>query len=519
MIIRSPWIETAPAPERAPLSGDLEVDVCVVGAGVAGLTTALLLAERGASVAVAEMDRVGSGTTGYTTAKVTVLHGTIYSRLVSAYGAEEARQYAAAQQAGLDLLAGWVRDRGIECDMREAAAYTYAPDQDGLQTVLEEVRAAREAGVEAESVAESDLPFPIAGAVRVPAQYEFHPRRYCLALADAIEAAGGKLLERTRALDVEEGETLRVLTDRGTITAKDVVVASHYPFLDRGLYFPRLSAERSYALGVRIRGALPRGMYLSTESPAHSVRSFAAGGEELLLVGGESHKTGQGGPTGERYVRLEAWARDHWDVDEVVYRWAAQDTMPIDHIPFVGRLKPGSPNVWVATGFQKWGFTNGSAAGLAIADAIDGRTSTWAQFLEPKRLTLRQGARKLVKENVNVGAHFVGDRFRPRPALDELAPGEGGIVTVDGRRVAAFRHEDGRVDAVDPACTHLGCQVSFNDAERTWDCPCHGSRFRTTGEVVEGPAVRDLEPVDVPQQAGAAPVTSSQPAAEGRRAK
>jgi Rieske Fe-S protein len=294
---------------------------------------------------------------------------------------------------------------------------------------------------------------------------------------------------------VHDGQECRIETDTGAeVTAGAVVIATHYPTLDRGLFFARLAAERSYAIGIRARGRTPQGIFLSTESPSHSVRATPYDGGELLIVGGESHKTGTSDPV-ERYAALEAWARERFDVASVEYRWSAQDAMPADGIPYVGKLSPVARRVWTASGFKKWGITNGAAAAIMLSDAILGRDNPWAATFDANRFTPLASAPALLKEQISVGAHFFGDRLAPPDvrSLEQLAPGEGGIVKVDGDRVAAFRDDDGVVHAVSSICTHLYCQVAFNAAERSWDCPCHGSRFATDGTVIQGPAVNPLE--------------------------
>jgi glycine/D-amino acid oxidase-like deaminating enzyme/nitrite reductase/ring-hydroxylating ferredoxin subunit len=488
-------MDTAPHTTYAPLGASLAVDVCVVGGGVLGLLTADLLTRAGRTVAVLEADRIATGVTGYTTAKVTVLHGLIYDEVRSRFGEESARHYAEANDAGLALIADRVAEDGIECDFRRRAAFTYAEDPGELESLGKEVDAARAAGLEAELVTDVDLPWDVAGAVRLRDQAEFHPRRFLLAVADSLSSGGSHVFERTRATAVDDGHPCRVRTDGGAeVTAGAVVIATHYPTLDRGLFFARLSAERSYALGVRARGRTPQGMFLSTESPSHSVRATPYDGGELLIVGGESHKTGTSDPV-ERYAALEAWVRERFDVAAVEYRWSAQDAMPADGIPYVGRLSPIARRVWTASGFKKWGFTNAAAAAIMLSDAILELENPWAGTFDANRFKPVAAAQKLLKENISVGAHFFGDRLAPPDArsLDELAPGEGGIVKVDGDKVAAFRDDDGVVHAVSPTCTHLYCQVAFNAAERSWDCPCHGSRFATDGTVIQGPAVSPLE--------------------------
>jgi Rieske Fe-S protein len=270
-----------------------------------------------------------------------------------------------------------------------------------------------------------------------------------------------------------------------------VVVATHFPFLDRGLFFARMHPERSYVVAARVAGALPQGMYLSSDRPSHSLRAHPDGDAELLLVGGESHKTGKGHAS-ERYSALEDWARERFAVESVEYRWATQDNMPADGMPFVGRLTPRSKRVLVATGFRKWGLANGTAAARMIADSILGRRNAWAHAFDPQRANVAAAAPSLLKENADVAFHFFADRLAKRSAADGLAPGEGRVTGAGLGQRALYKDEDGRVHSLSARCTHLGCIVSWNDAERTWDCPCHGSRFAADGAVIQGPAVHPL---------------------------
>jgi Rieske Fe-S protein len=269
------------------------------------------------------------------------------------------------------------------------------------------------------------------------------------------------------------------------VTADHVVVATHLPFLDRGLYFARCHPERSYVVAGRTSDP-PAGMYLSTEQPAHSIRAHG----DWLLVGGESHKTGQA-DAAERYERLEAWARERFAIEPEL-RWATQDQMPVDGVPYVGRHDPLSSGSWVATGFRKWGLAMGTAAAELLAARIAGRDHPWTELFDPQRVRPRASATSFVKENANVALRFVGDRVAKRGDVDDIGPGEGRIVGAGLGQRAVHRDDDGTLHELSARCTHLGCIVNWNTAERTWDCPCHGSRFAASGEVIEGPAVRPL---------------------------
>ena len=489
------WVATAPLPARDPLRGDLTVPVLVVGAGISGLSAALALQRAGAEVAVVDQSAVGTGATGYTTAKLSALHGPIYRDLRRAFGAERAELYARANREGLERIDSWTRELGIECDLRRRDAYTYAANEKDVRMLQAELEAASEAGLPAEWVDEVPLPYETRGAIRLAGQAEFHPRRFLGGLADAFTATGGTIYERTRATGLSEGSPNRVHTEHGTITAEHVILASGFPFPDRSLLFARMHGERSYAVAMEIDGEPPPGMFISASSPTRSVRSHPVDGRELLLVGGEGHKVGQGHPTGPRYETLCEFAREHWRSASVRYRWSTQDNLPVDGLPYVGRLTPRSRTAYMATGYRKWGLAMGVTAGTMLADAVLGRQSPYGAAFDPNRLPPRAALTELAAETANVGFHFLADRLRRRaPASAALAPGEGRVVTRHGKQIAVSRDRDGVLRSVSARCTHLGCILAFNDAEQSWDCPCHASRFALDGTVLQGPAVHPLSP-------------------------
>jgi glycine/D-amino acid oxidase-like deaminating enzyme/nitrite reductase/ring-hydroxylating ferredoxin subunit len=493
----SVWIDTGPAqPELPSLDGSARADVVVIGGGIVGLTTALLLQEAGRKVVLIEAGRLARGVSGYTTAKVSSQHGLIYAKLTSKHGPDAARTYGHSNEAALEWIAQRVERDGIDCDFRRQPSYAYVSSDSQRQQVEDEARAAIAAGLPASLTESTPLPYPVAAAVRFDDQAEFHPRKYLLALADRLVAAGAEIYERSHAVEVDaDSDNVTVKTPGGSVTAGYAVVATHYPFLDRSLSFARVHPQRSYAIACRIAGAPPPGMHISGDSPTRSVRAIPLGDEELLLVGGEGHKTGTGGDTEQRYRALEQFAREYWDVESVAYRWSTQDNSTLDSLPYVGRLTPRSGRVLMATGFAKWGMTGGTAAAHVLADLLADRESAAAELFDPWRKTARQSVVKLLEENAQVGARFFGDRLT-KPGgreIDSLRPGEGDIVRRDGEKVAAYRDDEGALVAVSARCTHLGCQVNWNSAERSWDCPCHGSRFAPDGRVLQGPAVHALE--------------------------
>jgi glycine/D-amino acid oxidase-like deaminating enzyme/nitrite reductase/ring-hydroxylating ferredoxin subunit len=509
---RSVWVATTPQTSYPPLADPVTVDVAVVGGGICGLTTALLLRQAGATVAVIEAGCIASGTTGYTTAKITALHGLAYAQLISEHGAEKARLYAEANQAAIEQVEALVGRLGVDCQFERQAAYTYTETDERQGDIAAEVEAAASVGLPVTYVEQTTLPFPIRAAVRLDNQAQIHPRRYCLALAEAIAGDGGQVFERTRALDVEEdADRVTVHTDRGDVVADQVVVATLLPFGMIGGFFAKAQPSRSYAIAVRLHGEAPMGMYLRAESPTRSIRPLPLDGEVGLVLGGASHKSGQETHTEAYYDELEQWAVNAFAVRSIDYRWSAQDYTTVDSLPYVGR-SPGRQRTFVATGFKKWGMSNGTAAAMLLSDLIQGRDNPWTAVYDATRIGDIGTKAKLVKENVGVAKRFVQDRITRRRApslqdlgVGDLGVGQGRVVDLEGDKVGVYRDRDGAVHAVSVTCTHMGCALNWNNAETTWDCPCHGSRFNYKGRVINGPAVEDLTQVtvDALEQAGA----------------
>jgi glycine/D-amino acid oxidase-like deaminating enzyme/nitrite reductase/ring-hydroxylating ferredoxin subunit len=488
---QSLWLDGLPATPRAAPAPDDTVDVAVIGGGIAGITTALLLKQGGARVAVIEAATVASGVTGATTAKVTALQSTVLSAIRSRHGDDATSVYAEASAAAVERVAALAEELGIECDLARRPAYTYAAEDSDVTAVRDEHQAARTAGLPTELVEDAGLPYPVAGAVRLADQLELHPVRYVRGLAEAVHGDGSVVLEGVRARSVEDGSPCLVRTDGPTIAAHHVVVATHYPLLDRGLFFARLEPQRSYCIAARVKSPPPHVMAISAGSPTRSVRSH----RDLVIVGGEGHTTGAAEATPERFEALETFAREHWDVTEVTHRWSAQDPVAYDSLPVVGPYVPGSSRLFVASGFMKWGLTGGTFAAMILQQQIGGGGEhPWAATFAPNRVSLRSTP-KLASMNARVGADFVGDRLKsPEAAREEDVPrGEARVVRDGLGRKGVYRDEAGEVHAVSMRCTHLGCLVRFNAAETSWDCPCHGSRFDVDGRVLEGPAVDPLE--------------------------
>ena len=491
------WVATAAdsAPDHPPLAGDLEGDVAIVGGGIVGLTAALLLQRAGRRVVVLEALKVGRQVTGRSTAKVTSQHGLIYQRLAKSFGEQSARAYGAANQAGLEQIAALVRELRIACDFERRPACVYSRSEEHLAEIEQEVEVARGLGLPAAFVRETSLPFPVAGAIRFDRQAQFHPCRYTAGLARSVAAGGGRIFESTRALSVEHGEPCRVTTERGTVAARDVIEATHLPLGMQGMFFAKAYPYAHAMVAARIDpGKAPDGMFISAGTPTHSVRTARRGDDVFLVAVGGSYKPGHTDAEMTAFDDLTGFVKGEFGLGSIDYCWTNEDYESMDGMPFVGRARSGADHLYVATGFNAWGITNGTAAAMMLSDLILERANPWAEVFDATRIKAAAGGANFVGENLSTGAHLVEGYVRGRPrSIDDLAPGEGAVLKLDGERVAAFRDEQGRVHAVSAVCTHLRCILGWNPVDRTWDCPCHGSRFALDGAVIHGPATAPLE--------------------------
>jgi glycine/D-amino acid oxidase-like deaminating enzyme/nitrite reductase/ring-hydroxylating ferredoxin subunit len=489
------WLRTAPGAPRPSLVDDLSTDVTVVGGGIAGLSTAWEVARTGRAVVVLEAGRVAAGVTGHTTAKLTAAHGALYHKLPP----QHARLYALSQMDAVDYVRSMAQLLDVDCEYEERDAYTCTEDPGRVEELRVEARAASQAGLDASY--ETDPPLGFAGAVRITGQAQFHPRKYLLALADAITEAGGKIFEQTRVVSLHEGNPHRVRAEQGaTVQSGHVVVATHFPVFDRAVLFPRLIPRREFVLGFEIDADEdPMGMYLTIEDDTRSVRTAPLpDGKRLLIITGAPFTPGAG-RVADRVGALRDWARERFGVKESTHLWAAQDNRSTDLVPFVGPLHVGAHGLWVATGFGGWGMSNGVMSGLLLAASINGLPLDWAGLYDPRRLHPIREAGALLRGAARSAQHLIADRLKPSDvgSVEEIEPGDGKVIVRGGRRCAVYRDDDGNLHSVSAACSHMGCVVGFNEVERTWECPCHGSRYGIDGSVLQGPAVKPLEKVEV----------------------
>lgn len=472
--MESIWSNTCPIRERPPLTGDFRTEVAVIGAGMAGVLIAAALQEAGARVIVLEADRIASGQTRNTTAKITSQHGAIYRRLTQLLGKDRARQYAMANEAALAEYRRIIVENGIACDFEEQCAYVYGSDAGTLRA---EAECAAALGLPASFTKQVDLPFPAAGAVRFAHQAQFHPLKFLKAISEPLT-----IYEHTSVQTVKEH---RLVTNRGTVTAEKIVFACHYPFVNfPGLYFARMHQERSYVLALE-NAPLMDGMWIFTdgERNPYSFRTWNG----LLLLGGGGHRCGEN-RAGERYNELRRRAKEWYPQSREAAHWSAQDGMTADSVPYIGQYAPSRPDWYVATGFQKWGMTASMVAAMLLRDSICGRKNPCADVFAPCRFN-KKTISGVLKESGQAVKGLTRRLFQiPAETAKQLSPGQGGVVFLHGKKLGVYKDTDGSLYPVDIRCPHLGCQLEWNPDEKSWDCPCHGSRFDRFGRLISGPA-------------------------------
>jgi glycine/D-amino acid oxidase-like deaminating enzyme/nitrite reductase/ring-hydroxylating ferredoxin subunit len=493
---QSIWMER-PRGRRAPLDASAHTDVCVVGAGIAGLTTAYLLAGAGHRVIVLDAGDVGSGETARTTAHLSNALDDHYFELERVHGPEGAQLAAASHTHAIDRIESIVKQEAIDCDFMRVDGYLARHPEDDEDVLRRELAAAQRAGLSSVAMVDrAPVPsFSDEPVLRFPQQGQFHPLRYLEGLAEAIVRRGGRVCCDTRVRAIEDGAPAHVVTTSGqTISARSVVVATNSPISDRLAIHTKQAAYRTYAISMAIPAdSVPRALFWDTGDPYHYVRTYsAADGRVSLIVGGADHKTGQANDAKRRFEELAAWARTHFpSAGEVVHRWSGQVLEPVDYLAFIGR-DVGARNVYLATGDSGHGMTHGTIAGVLVSDLILGRANPWAALYSPDRKSAKT-ARTYAKENLNVARQF-GDYLKPGEAQSpsEIAAGTGALMRKGARLIAVYHDENGGFRACSATCTHAGCIVHWNSTEKSWDCPCHGSRFDTHGVPIAGPARKGL---------------------------
>jgi glycine/D-amino acid oxidase-like deaminating enzyme/nitrite reductase/ring-hydroxylating ferredoxin subunit len=496
---RSLWFDHTEAKPYGKLVHDTEVDVAIVGGGLTGMTAALLLATAGRQVLLVEKASIGAGETGRTTAHLTEAIDSRFPQLRRNFGKDGARLAAAASRDAIDLIARYVTELSIDCAFKRVPAYLYTERAADLDSLREEAEAASEAGVKASFVAEVPLPFIVQGAVRYENQAQFHPGRYLVALSEEFVRRGGTIVEETTVREIHDGEPCTIVTDGPTIRAREVIVAANVPVNNRLFLHTKLAAYRTYAIASVVSDDfLPAGLYWDTEAPYHYIRTQPIDGKNYLIIGGNDHKTGTKKDTEESYESLIQYARNRFAITAVDHRWSGQIIEPVDGLAFIGR-NSSSKHLYISTGYGGQGMTFGTLGGMITSDLVLGKSNPYASLFDATRIKPLASAIDYVSENVDFPKYFLSQHLTSHeiegkePA--EVAAGEGKILKLDGRKVAAFRSEDGELHLLSPVCPHLGCDVAFNEAERTWDCPCHGSRFTGEGAVINGPSTKDLSPI------------------------
>ncbi len=501
---RSVWMDTAEVPLEATLAEKISADVCIVGAGIAGMSTAYLLAREGKSVVVLDDGPIGGGMTARTTAHLSYALDDRYFELERLHGEEGARLAAESHDAAINAIEAIVDQEGIKCEFERLDGYLFVPPRESRQVLDDELAAVHRAGLtDIEKVERVPWDsYDTGPALRFPRQAQFHPLKYLAGLAAAIKEKGGRIYTQTHATEIEGGKKARIETKGGgVVNAESVVVATNTPVNDLIAIHTKQAAYQTYVIGARVpKGSVPRGLYWDTPDPYHYIRietiGRGASAYDVLIVGGEDHKTGQQDDANKRFGALERWTRHRFPmVESIEYRWSGEVMEPVDGLAFIGRNPLDAKNVYIATGDSGNGMTHGTIAGILLTDLIMGRQNPWEKIYDPSRVTVRS-LPEFAKEIFNVAMQYTdlvvaGDV----ESVEEIKLGAGAIISRGLSKVAAYRDPAGVVHELSAVCKHLGCIVKWNTGENTWDCPCHGSRYDALGKVIQGPANSDLEAV------------------------
>ncbi len=479
------------------LSNNTETDVCIIGAGIFGLTCAYYLSNLGFKVVVLEKDDIGKKTTGHTTAKITSQHSLFYDYLINSYGKKFASDYLEVNEKAIENIKQIIDTEKIKCDFEYQNSYVYTTKKSELGAIKKEVSAVESLGFPCEFVTKTGLPFKIEGAICFKNQAQFHPLKYLNGLCNSITSHNGKIFTETTVTNIEESNnyTYLISTSNATVKSKFVIVATHYPFINfPGMYFLKMYQSTSYIIAVDTKKTLFNGMYINDTTPIFSYRTVKYNGKKLLLIGGSDHKTGQPSCYQDTYGILEQEAKKFYPDCEVLYRWNTRDCISLDKIPYIGQYSSSMPNVFVGTGFKKWGMTLSNVAANIVVDDICEKENKYTYLFKPSRLKPIKNKDEMKNILVQSTNSLVLNKFKSaNMSFDEIQNDSGSIIEINHEKIGIYKSPEGKIFAVKPICTHLGCLLSWNDVDKTWDCPCHGSRFDYYGKNLYDPAFNDLD--------------------------
>lgn len=500
---KSLWIENSKETNYPKLNNEEKTDVCIIGGGISGAVTAYLLAKNGVDVIVLEKDKICMGVTANSTAKLTSQHGLFYKYLENENGLEFAKKYFESNEEGIKLAEKIINEENIECNFEKKDAYVFATNEEELEKIKQEVEVFQKIGANAEFVENVNIPVEkVLGAVKLKNQAQFNSRKYTIELFNRASKMGAKIYENSKVENVEhKGDSYEITTEEGKVIANKVVMATHYPIKNfPGMYFAKMYQDKSYAIAVDTKEEnIIDGMYIQSCVPVISLRTAKYNDKNLLIVAGAGHRTGEpDGKIEDVYINLENYIKKYYPKAEVLFRWSTEDCVTLDKVPYIGEFSKMLPNMYVATGFKKWGMSTSHVAGKIISDLILNNENDYVGIYKATRLEPLKNIKEfgnMLKESTY---SLLINKLKPaEDELDKIPLGDGGIVEINGEKIGIYKRDDGEIFAVKPYCKHLGCLISWNNLEKTWDCPCHGSRYDYMGNIITEPTVKNLEQVEV----------------------
>lgn len=496
------WVESTKQTNFPSLAKDISTDVLIIGGGITGIITAYMLSNSNLNITIAEADKMAMGVTANTTAKITSQHGLLYNYLLNSFDFETAKGYLDSNEEAIKLISEIIEKEKIDCDFSYQDSYVYTCQKSNVQKIVDEVATVTSLGLKAEYVTECPLPFNIEAGIKFPNQAQFHPRKYLLNLLSVLESKNINLFEDSKVIDIKHVDNVyEVYTNEYKITTKYLVMASHYPIKNfPGMYFIKMYQDSSYAIGVELEQDVFDGMYISCDSPSYSFRNaIQSNGRKLLIVGGSGHKTGDSSCNIENsYINLENYIKTIYPKAKIKYKWMTEDCVSLDKIPYIGEFSNFLPNMYVATGYKKWGMTTSHVAAKIISDKILNIENPYEKIYTATRLEPIKNSKEIGNMLKQSAYSLAINKFTP-PVISysELTNDSGGVVNYNGKKLGIYKDKTGKAFAVLPYCKHLGCELSWNNLEKTWDCPCHGSRYNYQGKIITEPTTENLDTINI----------------------